>query len=59
MKDSIFHTNVEMPSKNNDSEVMRVAQTRIEMNKNYTPASIPNRDASVVNLPPVNRGKHY
>ena len=59
MRDTIFHTNVEMPSKNNDDQVVRVAQTRIEMNKDYTSAAIPNRDASVKNLPPVNRGHHY
>lgn len=59
MKDSIFHTTVEMPPKNNSPDVVRVAQTRVEMRADLTPAAIPDRDPSVHNLEPRMRGCHY
>lgn len=60
MRDSIFKSTQEMPPKNSSPDVVRTAQTRVEMHENYTPAmNIPNKDPSVVNLAPVNRGKHY
>lgn len=59
MRDSIFHTNVEMPPKNNSPDVVRTALTRVEMRDNLTPTVIPDRDASVRNLEPRMRGCHY
>lgn len=59
MRDSIFHTSVEMPPKNNSPDVVRVAQTRVEARDNLTPTVIPDRDASVHNLEPRMRGCHY
>jgi hypothetical protein len=56
----LFKTVVEMPPKSGSSQVVRTAQTRIDMHENYESAmNIPDKNMSVVNLPPVNRGKHY
>ena len=57
---NIFKTVVEMPPKSGSSQVVRTAQTRIDMHENYESAmNIPDKNMSVVNLPPVNRGHHY
>jgi hypothetical protein len=57
---SLFKTVVEMPPKTGSSQVVRTAQTRTDMHENYESAlNIPDRNMSVVNLAPVNRGKHY
>jgi len=57
---NIFKSTVEMPPKTGSSEVVRTAQTRTDMHENYESAlNIPDRNMSVSNLPPVNRGKHY
>jgi hypothetical protein len=56
----LFKTVAEMPPKSGTSVAVRTAQTRVDMHENYESAmNIPNKDMSVVNLPPVNRGKHY
>jgi hypothetical protein len=56
----LFKTVVEMPPKSGSSQVVRTAQTRIDMHENYESAmNIPDKNMSVVNLTPVNRGKHY
>ncbi len=54
---NIFETKAGMPDENN-SGVVRTAQTMPQMHKNYMPASLP-QGRSVENLPPVNRGCHY
>jgi hypothetical protein len=59
MRDSIFHTTVEMPPKNNSPDVVRTAQTRTEMRENLTPIAIPFKDASVENLQRPRRGHGY
>jgi hypothetical protein len=56
---NIFNTKAEMPPKNNSPDVVRVAQTMAEMHKNYTPAAIPNHDASVENVIRPRRGHGY
>jgi hypothetical protein len=49
-----------MPPKSGSSQVVRTAQTRVDMHENYESAmNIPDKNMSVVNLTPVNRGKHY
>ena len=56
----LFKTVVEMPPRSGSSQVVRTAQTRIDMHENYESAmNIPDKNMSVVNLAPVNRGKHY
>ena len=56
---NIFETKVEMPGPNSP-DVVRTAQTKVQMHQNYESAmNIPDKDMSVVNLSPVNRGKHY
>ena len=56
----LFKTVVEMPPKSGSSQVVRTAQTRIDMHENYESAmNIPDKNMSVSNLTPVNRGKHY
>lgn len=56
----LFKTVVEMPPRSGSSQVVRTAQTRIDMHENYESAmNIPDKNMSVVNLTPVNRGKHY
>ena len=59
MRDTIFHTEVEMPPKNNSPDVVRTAQTMAEMHKNYLPAALPNDDAGVKNLDRPRRGHGY
>jgi hypothetical protein len=57
---NIFKSAQEMPPKTGSSEVVRTAQTRTDMHENYESAlNIPDRNMSVSNLPPINRGKHY
>ncbi len=57
---SLFKTVVEMPPKSGSSQVVRTAQTRADMHENYESAmNIPDKNMSVENLAPVNRGKHY
>jgi hypothetical protein len=57
---SIFKTVVEMPPKNSSPDVVRTAQTRVEMHENYTPPmNIPNKDMSVVNVERPRRGHGY
>jgi hypothetical protein len=56
----LFKTVVEMPPKSGSSQVVRTAQTRVDMHENYESAmNVPDKNMSVVNLTPVNRGKHY
>jgi hypothetical protein len=56
----LFKSKVEMPPKSGSTVAVRTAQTRPDMHVNYEPAmNIPDKDMSVVNLAPVNRGKHY
>ena len=59
MRDTIFKTNAEMPPMNNSPDVVRTAQTMAEMHKNYMPAAIPNKDASVQNVERPRRGYGY
>ena len=59
MKDSIFHTTVEMPPKSNSPDVVRTAQTMAEMHKNYLPAALPNHDAEVKSVERPRRGHDY
>ncbi len=60
MRNTIFKTHVEMPSKNNSPDVVRTAQTRVEMHENYESAmNIPNKDPSVVNIERSRRGHGY
>ena len=58
MRESIFHTEVEMPPKSNSPDVVRTALTRGEMRRDLMPPEM-SEDKSVRNLPPVNRGHHY
>jgi hypothetical protein len=49
-----------MPPKSGSSVAVRTAQTRVDMHENYESAmNVPDKNMSVVNLTPVNRGKHY
>jgi hypothetical protein len=48
-----------MPPKNNSPDVVRVAQTMPERNRNYLPAAMPNDDASVENVERPRRGHGY
>ena len=60
MRDSIFKSTETMPPKSGSSFAVRTAQTRIDMHENYESAmNIPDKNMSVENLAPVNRGKHY
>lgn len=60
MRDSIFKSTQQMPPKNNSPDVVRTAQTRVEMHENYESAmNIPNKDASVVNVERPRRGHGY
>lgn len=58
MRNTIFKSNETMPPKN-DPDVVRTAQTMVEMHRNYTPAAIPNRDMSVENVERPRRGHGY
>lgn len=55
----IFKCKDEMPPKNNSPDVVRVAQTRVEMRENLLPLAIPNKDASVENIERPRRGHGY
>ena len=59
MRSTIFKTVVEMPPKDNSPDVTRVAQTMAEMHKNYLPAAMPNKDASVECVERPRRGYGY
>jgi hypothetical protein len=60
VRDSIFKSTQQMPPKNNSPDVVRTAQTRVEMHENYESAmNIPNKDASVVNVERPRRGHGY
>ena len=60
MRDSIFKSTEAMPPKSGSSQVVRTAQTRVDMHENYESAmNVPDKNMSVANLTPVNRGKHY
>ena len=57
---SIFETKAEMPPKSGSSVAVRTAQTRTDYHENMESAlNIPDKNMSVANLPPANRGKHY
>jgi hypothetical protein len=59
VRDTIFKSSQEMPPKNNSPDVVRVAQTMPERNRNYLPAAMPNDDASVENVERPRRGHGY
>ena len=59
MKNNIFETKVEMPPMDNSPDVVRTAQTMAEMHRNYMPAAVPNKDASVANVQRPRRGHGY
>jgi hypothetical protein len=59
MRETIFQSTTEMPPKNNSPDVVRVAQTRVEMRENLLPLVIPNKDMSVVNIERPRRGHGY
>ncbi len=56
---SIFKTEAEMPPQNNSPDVVRVAQTAAEWQRNFMPALFPNKDASVQNVERPRRGHGY
>ena len=56
---NIHKDKTEMPPKNNSPDVVRVAQTMVEMHADYTPAAIPNRDMSVEKVIRPRRGHGY
>ncbi len=57
---NIFKSSEDMPPKSGSSFAVRVAQTRTDYHENMESAmNIPDKNMSVANLPPVNRGKHY
>ena len=57
----IFKTIEPMPPQDNSNDplIVRTAQTVEDMHKNYLPASMPNRDASVENVQRPRRGHGY
>jgi hypothetical protein len=59
VKSTIFQNKTEMPPKDNSPDVVRTAQTMAEMHKNYLPAAMPNKDASVENVQRPRRGHGY
>jgi hypothetical protein len=60
MRDSIFKSTQEMPPQSGSSLAVRTAQTRADYHENLESAlNIPDKNMSVANLPPINRGKHY
>jgi len=59
MRDTIFKTNAEMPPKDISRDVVRAAMTPGEVRRIYTPATIPNEDASVQNVERPRRGYGY
>ena len=56
---NIFKSKEVMPPKENSPDVVRTAQTMAEMHRNYQPAAMPNRDASVENVQRPRRGYGY
>jgi hypothetical protein len=54
---NIFETKAEMPDENN-SDVVRTAQTMPQRNRNYLPAAMP-QERSVENIQPRRRGHNY
>lgn len=59
MRDSIFHTNVEMPLKSNDPDVVRSAMTIGEMRRNLTPATMPDETKGTKSVERPRRGHDY
>lgn len=60
MRDSLFKSTQAMPPKNSSADVVRVAQTKVEMHENYVPAlAFPNKDMSTVSADRPLRGCHY
>lgn len=60
MRDSIFKSSEIMPPKSGSALAVRTAQTRTDYHENMESAmNIPDKNMSVANLAPVNRGKHY
>jgi len=60
MRDSLFKSTEGMPPRSGSSQGVRVAQTRVDYHENMESAlNIPDKNASVVNLPPAKRGCHY
>jgi hypothetical protein len=58
MRETIFETPVEMPSKSNSQDVLRVAMTPGEANSNHSPAMLPvNRNVKNIERP--RRGHGY
>ena len=56
---NIFKSDQEMPGPNSP-DVVRTAQTRVQMHENYVPAmTIPNKDMSVVSVERPRRGHGY
>lgn len=56
---NIFKTEAEMPGPNNP-DVVRTAQTRVQMHQNYESAlNIPDKDMSVENVQRPRRGHGY
>jgi hypothetical protein len=55
---SIFKSTEEMPHENN-SGVVRTAQTMVQMHKNYLPAAMPDPKSGVVSTEPPRRGHDY
>lgn len=58
MRDSIFHTTVEMPPKSNSPDVVRTALTRSEMRMDLMPASMGD-SKDVKNIERPRRGHGY
>ena len=56
---NIFENKTEMPGPNSP-DVVRTAQTRVQMHQNYESAmNIPDKDMSVVNIERPRRGHGY
>jgi hypothetical protein len=56
---NIFKTKVEMPPKDNSSDVVRTALSFPEVLKDHTPAVVHNPDAGVRNVQRPRRGHGY
>jgi hypothetical protein len=60
MRDTIFKSTAEMPSKNNSNrEVVRTALTMADAQMHNLMPGLMKVDNGTDNLPPPNRGKHY
>lgn len=58
MRNTIFHTEIEMPPKSNSPDVVRTALTPAEMFRNHTPALSPSNN-SVEHVERPRRGHGY